>query len=152
MADQTYTLTFAQQVPLALPEVFAFFSRAENLETITPPWLHFKVLDVTPAPIRKGTVISYSLRVHGIRLLWTSEIVEWDPPYRFVDVQLRGPYRLWRHEHRFEVRDGGTLITDAVNLALPFGFLGRLAYKFKLRSDVHEIFAFREGKIRSLFG
>ena len=152
MAVKTYTLFFAQQVPRPLAQVFDFFSRAENLEVLTPPWLNFKILDVAPTPIRQGTLINYGLRVHGIPLRWTSEIVEWEPPHRFVDLQLRGPYKLWRHEHRFEARDGGTFITDTVELALPLGVLGRMAYKIKVRSDVQKIFAFREGKIRSIFG
>src|SRR6476660_3536190 len=152
MADKTYTLSFEQQVARPRPEVFDFFSRAENLEVLTPPWLNFKILDVKPQPVQQGTLINYSLRVHGIPLRWTSEIVEWEPPHRFVDLQLRGPYKLWRHEHRFEARDGGTLIADTINLALPLGVLGRFAYKIKVRSDVQEIFAFREKKIRALFG
>lgn len=152
MAEKTYVVHFEQQVPRGLAEVFAFFSRAENLEAITPPWLNFKIRAVAPRPVQKGTIISYSLRVHGFPLRWTSEIVEWEPPHRFVDVQLSGPYKMWRHEHRFEVRDGGTLISDTVEMALPLGFLGRMAYKIKVRSDVQKIFAFREGKIRSIFG
>jgi ligand-binding SRPBCC domain-containing protein len=152
MADKTYTLTFEQQVPRPLPEVFAFFSRAENLEVLTPPWLNFKILDVVPVPIQPGTLINYSLRVHGIPLRWTSEMVEWEPPHRFVDVQLRGPYKLWRHEHRFEARDGGTLISDNITLALPLGVLGQIAYRLKVRSDVDEIFAFRKTKVATLFG
>lgn len=151
MARKTYSLAFSQQVPRPLPEVFDFFSRAENLEVLTPPWLNFKILDVTPQPVRQGTLINYGLRVHGIPLRWTSEIVEWEPPYRFVDLQLRGPYKLWRHEHRFEAREGGTLIADTINLALPLGVLGKLAYRMKVRSDVQAIFAFRENKIRTLF-
>jgi ligand-binding SRPBCC domain-containing protein len=152
MADKTYTLAFTQQVTRPLAEVFNFFSRAENLEELTPPWLNFKILKAEPQPVQQGTVIHYSLRLHGIPLRWTSEIVEWEPPHRFVDLQLRGPYKLWRHEHRFEARDGGTLISDTINLSLPFGFLGQIAYKVKVQSDVQEIFSFREGKIRSIFG
>jgi len=152
MADKTYTLAFTQQVARPLPEVFDFFSRAENLEVLTPPWLNFKILKAEPQPVQRGTLIHYSLRVHGIPLRWTSEIVEWEPPHRFVDLQLRGPYKLWRHEHRFAPCDGGTLISDTINLALPLGFLGRLAYKIKVHSDVQEIFAFRKEKIRAIFG
>jgi ligand-binding SRPBCC domain-containing protein len=151
MAEKTYTLSFKQQVSRPLPEVFDFFSRAENLEVLTPPWLNFKILEVNPQPIRQGTLIKYSLRVHGIPLRWTSEIVEWEPPHRFADLQLSGPYKLWRHEHRFETRDGGTLISDTINLALPLGILGELAYKIKVHSDVQGVFAFRENKIRTLF-
>lgn len=152
MADKTYTLAFAQQVARPLAEVFEFFSRAENLQVLTPPWLNFKILGVRPQPVQKGTLINYSLRVHGIPLRWTSEIVEWDPPHRFVDLQLRGPYKLWRHEHRFEPKDGGTLISDTISLALPLGLLGQMAYKIKLQSDVQEIFSFRKEKIHVLFG
>lgn len=147
-----HVLTFTQDVRRNLPEVFAFFSQAENLETLTPDWLRFKILDVTPTPIRRGTLIRYHLRVHGIPLRWTSEIVEWEPPHRFVDLQLRGPYKLWRHEHRFEAIDGGTRITDTVNLALPLSVIGDLAFKMMVRSDVEKIFAFRRDKIEMLFG
>ena len=152
MADKTYTLFFEQQVARPRPEVFDFFSQAENLEVLTPPWLNFKILDVKPQPVQQGTLINYSLRVHGVPLRWTSEIIEWEPPHRFVDLQLRGPYKLWRHEHRFEERDGGTLISDTINLALPLGLLGQLAYKIKVKSDIEEIFTFRKEKIRALFG
>jgi ligand-binding SRPBCC domain-containing protein len=152
MADKIYTLDFAQQVSRPLPEVFSFFSRAENLEALTPSWLNFKILKAAPQPIQQGTLINYSLRVHGIPLHWISEIVEWEPPHRFVDLQLRGPYKIWRHEHRFEARDGGTLISDTISLALPLGVLGQLAYKMKVQSDVDEIFAFRKAKVRTLFG
>jgi ligand-binding SRPBCC domain-containing protein len=149
---KTYTLNFRQQVPRPLDEVFSFFSQAENLEVLTPAWLNFKIVSVNPALLRQGSEIHYKLRLHGIPLRWTSKIVEWEPPHRFVDLQLRGPYKLWRHEHRFESRAGGTLITDTVDLALPLGPLGALAYKLKVRSDVESIFAFREAKIRELFG
>ncbi|MCU1219864.1 MAG: cyclase/dehydrase [Candidatus Angelobacter sp.] len=152
MADRIYTLGFAQQVSRPLPEVFAFFSRVENLETLTPPWLNFRVLKVDPHPIQQGTLISYSLRVHGIPLRWTSEIMVWEPPHRFVDLQRQGPYKLWRHEHRLEARNGGTLISDTISLGLPFGILGQIAYRLKVRSDVDEIFAFRKKKVATLFG
>jgi hypothetical protein len=149
---KTNTLTFTQDVPRELPDVFAFFSQAQNLEILTPDWLSFKILDVKPAPIREGTLIRYRLRLRGIPLRWTSEIIEWEPPYRFADLQLRGPYKLWRHEHRFESTSHGTRITDTVNLSLPLGIAGELAYKMMVRSDIEKIFAFRKRKIDELFG
>ena len=144
MGDKTYTLAFTQQVARPLPEVFSFFSRAENLEELTPPWLNFKICKAEPQPVQKGTLINYSLRVHGLPLRWTSEIVEWEPPHRFVDLQLRGPYKLWRHEHRFEARDDGTLISDTINLSLPLGFWDRLHTRSKCTQTCRKFSLFEE--------
>jgi ligand-binding SRPBCC domain-containing protein len=148
----TYSLVREQVVPRRLEEVFTFFARAENLECLTPGWLNFKILSVDPQPAQKGTQISYALRVHGLPLRWTSEIVEWNPPHSFVDVQVRGPYQLWHHIHRFQAEGERTRIIDEVLYALPLGSLGRVAHRLMVRSDVERIFAFREEKIRTLFG
>lgn len=149
---EPYKLIHEQVVPRSLDEVFSFFSRAENLEQITPDWLNFNVLSVTPEPIRQGTLIRYRLRLHRLPLRWTSEITEWDPPHKFVDVQRHGPYKLWRHTHHFFAEGKNTRIRDEVLYALPFGPLGVLAHWLTVRRDVERIFAFRQAKIRALFG
>jgi ligand-binding SRPBCC domain-containing protein len=141
-----------QLVPRPLNEVFEFFSRAENLQQITPPWLNFKIVGVDPSPVRQGTRIDYRLRMRGLPLRWRSEIVEWDPPHKFVDVQVRGPYKLWHHTHRFVAEGNSTRIADEVRYQLPLGILGRIAHALLLRRDVESIFQFRQEKIRSLFG
>lgn len=141
-----------QVVPRRLEEVFAFFSRAANLEAITPDWLSFRVLSVVPEPIQKGTLIRYRLRLHGLPLHWTSEIEEWDPPHKFVDVQRRGPYKLWHHTHTFLAEGNNTRIRDEVFYELPLGPLGRIVHWLSVRRDVERIFSFRESKIRALFG
>ena len=108
---------------------------------------------VTPGPIRiaAGTRLRYRLRVHGLPLRWTTEIRRWEPPFRFVDVQLSGPYRLWHHTHRFEARNGGTQMTDIVRYRLPFGLPGRAVHALKVRSDVEQIFDYRFERIGELF-
>ena len=138
-------------MPRKLDEVFSFFARAENLEVLTPDWVHFKILDVAPQPVQEGTLIHYALRVRGLPLRWTSEIVDWDPPNRFVDLQLRGPYKLWRHTHRFIAVGDATRIVDEVLYQLPLGVLGRVARRLFVQRDLEKIFAFREAKIRDLF-
>jgi ligand-binding SRPBCC domain-containing protein len=142
---------FESQLWLPQPseKVFAFFSSAQNLDLITPPWLHFRTLTSGPMEMRLGTVIDHRLRVHGFPLRWRSEITDWDPPSRFVDEQVRGPYRLWIHEHRFAERDGGTLVQDDVRYAVLFDFL---IHRFFIRPDIERIFAWREKKLRKLFG
>lgn len=130
-------------------ELFPFFAEARNLEAITPPWLHFKVL--TPAPIlmRPGTLIDYRIRIHGFPVRWRTEIVEWNPPQRFVDVQLCGPYTLWHHTHTFEERDGGTLCRDEVRYRPRGGVVMNWLF---VRRDVARIFNHRRQRLREIFG
>jgi ligand-binding SRPBCC domain-containing protein len=92
MTPGPYVLRSDQLVPRPLDEVFEFFSRAENLQELTPAWMHFKILSIEPRPVQRGTLIQYSLRWRLIPIRWTTEIVEWEPPHRFVDIQLKGPY------------------------------------------------------------
>ena len=108
--------TFHAELWLPRPraQVFPFFADARNLEAITPAWLNFEVLTPAPIEMRPGALIDYRVRVHGLPIRWRTEITEWNPPHRFVDLQLRGPYSLWHHTHTFAERDGGTLCSDDV--------------------------------------
>ena len=135
-------------LPRNRDEVFPFFADARNLSEITPPWVQFQV--VTPAPIvmQPGTLIDYRIRVHGLPIRWRTEITEWNPPHRFVDVQLRGPYSLWHHTHTFEEKDGGTLCVDNVTYR-PRG--GAIINRLFVRKDVHRIFAYRRKRLLELF-
>jgi ligand-binding SRPBCC domain-containing protein len=136
-------------LPRPRDEVFAFFSDASNLEALTPPWVHFQTLTPSPIELRAGTLIDYRLRIRGLPVRWRTRIAVWDPPRRFVDEQLRGPYRAWIHEHSFQERDGGTLMRDRVRYAVPLDFL---MHGFLVRPDIERIFAYREAQMRKLFG
>lgn len=147
-----YVYRAEQFVPRTLDEVFEFFSRAENLQQLTPPWLNFRILSVDPTPVREGTLIRYSLRWRVFPIHWLTRITDWEPPSRFVDLQLKGPYNLWRHEHRFVAESNGTRITDEVHYRLPLGPLGRIAHALKVRSDVEAIFAYRRAAVSRILG
>ena len=129
-------------------EVFEFFSNAENLEALTPPWLRFRILTECPIAMRQGCFIDYRLRVRGIPVRWRTEITAWEPPSRFVDEQRRGPYRCWIHEHIFEEHPDGTLVIDRVNYAV---WGGRVIDRLFVRRDVETIFAFRRQKLLQIF-
>ena len=143
--------TFHAELWLPRPrdEVFAFFADAHNLQALTPPWLKFDVLTPAPIAMRPGALIDYRIRVHGLPIRWQTEIREWNPPWRFVDGQLRGPYKLWHHTHAFEERDGGTLCVDDVRYC-PRG--GALMNWLFVRRDVERIFAFRQERLAERFG
>jgi ligand-binding SRPBCC domain-containing protein len=130
---------------------FEFFSRAENLEAITPPLLRFRI--TTPGPIEMGvgTLIRYRLRLHGVPVSWLTRIEEWDPPRGFVDRQVRGPYALWHHTHRFEeIDDNRTLMTDVVRYGHRLGPLGAIAERLVVRRDLQRIFDYRRDAIPAL--
>jgi ligand-binding SRPBCC domain-containing protein len=142
---------FTREIRLARPvdEVFAFFADAQNLQTLTPPWLRFKILTPGSIEMARGTRIDYRLRLHGLPLSWTSEITAWDPPRRFVDEQVRGPYRIWVHEHTFEERRGGTVVRDDVRYAVPGG---ALIDRLFVRPDLRKIFRYRHWRLREILG
>jgi ligand-binding SRPBCC domain-containing protein len=131
--------------------VFPFFADAHNLEALTPPLLRFRLVTPAPLAVGKGALIRYRLRVHGVPVSWLTEITEWDPPRRFVDEQLKGPYALWHHTHTFEpLDDGGTLMRDVVRYRIGFGPLGLLANRLVVRRDVEQIFDYRAQRIPAL--
>lgn len=137
-----------QTLTTGLDEVFEFFSNAHNLKTITPSWLNFRI--VTPSvEMEVGSTIEYRLRLAGIPFGWTSEITAWEPGVRFVDEQLRGPYRQWIHEHRFTAEGDATVVEDLVHYAVPGGrMIDLLAVRWQLKM----IFAHRTREIGKRFG
>lgn len=139
-----------QFLPFPVERVFDFFSDAKNLEKITPKWLNFHIVSVSTPAIQKHTKIEYELKLHKIPMKWLTDISEWDPPHRFVDQQLKGPYHLWYHEHSFEQVEGGTLMKDWVRFQLPLGKAGLVGLP-KVYGDVKGIFAYRADIIGSLF-
>jgi len=144
-----YKLIREQVLPLSRSEVFPFFSDPYNLELLTPPWLSFKILSVSTPTVEVGTEIDYRLKVHGVPMRWRSLIERFVPEEEFVDLQVKGPYSFWRHHHRFEEVEGGTLVRDTVDYGLPFGPLGRAAHALLVRRDLERIFDFRQEALRN---
>ncbi len=143
-----YEIKKSTFVSRPLEEVFEFFSKAENLQELTPDFVGFKILTPLPIEMKKGTLIDYSIKVHGMPMKWRTLISAWEPNKRFVDEQLKGPYKKWHHEHSFEAVDGGTLIKDHVTYDVWFGFI---LVPLMIRKDVEKIFGYREEKIREIF-
>ena len=146
-----YQLHHTQLIKKSLPEVFSFFENPANLEKITPPDLGFQILTPTPIQMGKGCLIDYTVRVLGLPIRWTSFIADYDPPHKFVDVQLKGPYSFWHHTHVFKEHPEGTLIEDAVRYCLPFGVLGQLMHGLLVRRQLQSIFDYREKVIAGFF-
>ena len=148
MADHV----FESRVWLARPRpaVFAFFTEPTALERLTPPAFHLRLVnrDVTLAT---GAVLDFRLRWLGVvPLRWRAFVREWDPPFRFVDVQVRGPYARWEHRHRFLEEGGGTWVEDRVTYRLPMGPLGRVAHALVVKRQLRELWDYRHQQLAEL--
>lgn len=139
-----------QFFPLPVDEVFAPFADAANLQAITPPWLHFRIISTLPIEMKVGAIIEYRLRFHGVPVRWRTVIESWDPPHRFTDVQQRGPFALWHHTHTFEPVEGGTLARDRVRYRVGFGPFGDMANALFVGRDLAHIFDFRRTAVLAL--
>jgi ligand-binding SRPBCC domain-containing protein len=142
---QVHLLELSQRVEVPIERAFDFYTDADSLEPLTPPWVHFRLQTPRPIAFGAGTRLDYRLRLHGIPFRWQTLIAAWEPPNYFFDTQARGPYRVWRHQHFFEPDgEGATVIRDRLEYAIPFGPLGELAHRLFVRNDLERIFDFRQ--------
>jgi ligand-binding SRPBCC domain-containing protein len=146
-----YILERHQVVSRSLADTFAFYAEPRNLALITPPWLKFRLVQARDLEMRRGLRLEFRIHPFGFPQRWLSEITVWEPPYRFVDDQVRGPYALWRHLHHFRSTEGGgTEIYDRVAYELPFAVVGRLTHALLVRRHLQAIFDYRERSVRRL--
>jgi len=148
---KTFEINMKQYINKPLEVVFEFFSKPENLEMITPKSLSFNILTPTPIKMEKGSLIDYTIRLFGIPIHWRTLISDYEPPFRFVDQQIKGPYTFWHHTHTFKLVKGGVEIIDEVKYSLPLGWLGTLAHAIWVRKDLEKIFEYRKTVIQHYF-
>ena len=129
-----------------------FFSSPANLSKITPSEMSFVIKDYDGKKMYEGQRISYTVKpLLGIPLSWLTEIRSVKDKSEFVDVQLRGPYKIWHHRHIFKEVEGGIEMIDMVHYKLPFGLLGKLMEKLIVKGKVERIFDYREKVIQDAF-
>ena len=147
-----HVLEYETKLYAPLDEVFAFFGDPANLNKVTPADLDFTFL--TPLPIRSavGAVIDYRIKLMGIPFFWRTLITDWQPPHRFVDQQLRGPYVFWHHQHTFAERDGYVLMTDRVHYLSPGWIFEPLIDRLFVRRQLEKIWAYRGQQFEKMFG
>jgi ligand-binding SRPBCC domain-containing protein len=143
---------FEQFLPISLEEAWHFFSSPANLNRITPPHLKFRVLDNLPDEMHKGLIIHYSIQpMLSIPMKWITEITAFEKNKFFIDEQIKGPYKVWHHEHHFKSVEGGVLMIDKLTYDIGMGFLGRLAGRLWVDQQVRNIFSYRRSKLHEMF-
>ena len=147
-----YLLKQEQLLPVAPREAWEFFVDPGNLPLITPANLGFRITGSLPEKMHAGMIVTYTVTPFAgfPPVTWVTEITHAGEPHFFVDEQRFGPYRFWHHQHIFEEAAGGTMMTDLVHYALPFGPLGMLAAPL-VRRRLAVIFAFRRQALERRF-
>ena len=134
-----------------IEEVFNFFSKAENLNLITPEELQFRILTPLPINMQKGVLIDYKIKINGFAFKWRSEITEWLPPFKFIDTQIKGPYSVWIHEHTFMPHPEGTIVKDEIDYLSRGWILEPVIQKLFVRKNLEHIFDYRQKKLKRIF-
>lgn len=148
---KTYTLECELATPVSVQTAFDVFEDPYNLAKIIPPWLHFQIL-TRDLKMRLGAEIDYTFRWKGFPMYWKTRISQYEPPFLFMDEALRSPYVFWRHEHRFRHTERGTIVSDRVQYAMPYGLAGQLVHRLAVAKQLLAIFSFRQKAIAKLLG
>ena len=112
--------------------LWAFHERPDILQLLQPP----RSLEV-------GTRVLVRIRVGPVPMIFEAEHIAYERGRRFVDRMVRGPFKSWVHEHRFEARGSGSRLIDDVEYELPLGALGRLAGGAFAARKLERLFAYR---------
>lgn len=143
-----------QKIPASLKRVWDFFSTHENLQMITPVNMNFKVISKHHGnKIYPGQLIEYKVSpFFNIPLYWMTEITHAEEQKYFIDVQKKGPFGIWHHQHHFNSIQEGVEMIDIVHYKNPVGFIGEIANALVIRGQLKKIFEYRYDKIEELFG
>jgi ligand-binding SRPBCC domain-containing protein len=169
-----HRVQFEQWVPAPIERVFLFFANPGNLPRIMPPetgteLVHLKLVAPSGLSVEQATVtdqhplaasgseITTSFRVFPFlpfRAAWIAQITEFEWNRYFADVQKKGPFKSFHHRHelREEIRNGtpGTVVCDRIDYEVGFGWLGSLAQKLFIRSQLQRTFAYRQRTLEKL--
>ena len=119
-----YELRATTLIDAPIEDTFAFFSKAANLGVITPAAMQFSIQG-QPPPMAAGALIDYRVRVGPLPVRWRTRITTWEPGRSFADLQEKGPYRFWWHNHTFQADGPRTVMEDRVYYTPPLGLFGR---------------------------
>jgi ligand-binding SRPBCC domain-containing protein len=172
----THQVQFEQWVPAAIERVFLFFANPGNLPRIMPPETGTELVGLKLAPppgapaVRAsitdrdplagiGSEIVTSFRIVSFlpfRAQWIALITEFEWNHHFADVQEKGPFKSFHHRHelRAESRNGvnGTVVRDAIEYDLGFGWLGGLVQRFFVSRQLRRTFEYRQKALEKLLG
>ncbi|MGB3330116.1 MAG: TIGR01777 family oxidoreductase, partial [Thermomicrobiales bacterium] len=142
------SLTFHSTIPASAEEVLAWHARDGAFERLTPPWANVRVLE-THGGIEPGARRTLKIGLGPMSLRWSLEHEALQRGDGFTDEQIEGPFRSWRHEHRFIPSDDGTsVLEDRLTYALPLGAFGDMVAGRSIRRRLDDLFRYRHDQTR----
>jgi ligand-binding SRPBCC domain-containing protein len=144
-------MNFVKQSIIRAPvaRIFAFHELPDALSRLTPPWEMVRVVEAAPN-LRVGSTAIIETRLFGlVRLRWIAEHTVYDPPRMFEDMQVNGPFKLWRHRHVVEPHEQGGVLRDEIEYVPPFGVLGRIAAPLSIVPRLRRLFEYRHAVTRA---
>lgn len=117
--------------------------REDVFRRLIPPWEHVAVLE-RDRPIADGAVADLLIGRWSLSFRWKLVHDQVIPGRQFIDFQVKGPFKSWRHTHLF-VPDGedASYLEDKIEYELPFGEVGRRLGQWKVERKLTRLFDYR---------
>ena len=148
-----YRIESVQELPIPIEQAWEFFSNPENLSELTPGSYQFSLSNGTGKKMYAGQLLVYKVYpFFWLKRTWVAEIVQLKEQQYFIDQQVSGPFKFWRHEHHFTPTDGGVIVRDILYYRMPYGWLGRLVHALFVGRKLDRNFVYRKDQLRLLFG
>lgn len=130
-------------LPAPTDAAFAWHCNDGAFERLTPPWDDVRIVSRTGG-IENGARVTLRVKVGPFPLTWEAEHRDYEPGCSFTDVQIRGPFRSWRHRHEIGPwGEGGSRLSDTIDFELPLGALGRALGSHAMRMKLVAMFRYR---------
>lgn len=141
---------FEQRIELPRATVFAFHEDPENLVLLHRGWAAFRMIH-HEARVCQGGKLWVEITVAGmVPIVMGFEHTLHEPPCRFAEQLIHGPFSRFTHLHEFEEAHAGTIVRDLLEVELPWFYGGELAMKFILAPLLRRAFRFRAAALLKL--
>lgn len=103
----------------------------------------------TSGLIEKGETVTWQGKHFGFYIKHQSIISEMEFPNYFIDKQLKGKFKKFKHTHTFIKENNAILMIDELVYEVPFGIIGKLFDKLLLKNHLTQFIIERNNFIKS---
>lgn len=139
------------EISRPIDDVFGFFAKPTNLLKLAPPDLHLELLEA-PAILQLGSRLVWRGRRFGVAQKMIQEVTSFELSKLIAEEQKQGPFGRWSLARHFATTEVGTSVREEIHFEPPGGMLGFMVTADFIRKDLDKLLAFRETKLKELFG